>query len=67
MKGDSTMSSKPNKERYDNENVGDPNKKDMPGQSRQPNQQGQPGQPQQKDDQSGQQGNRGGEQKSGQR
>ena len=61
------MSSKPNKERYDNENVEDPTNKDMPGQSRQPNQQGQPGQPQQKDDQSGQQGNRGGEQKSGQR
>ena len=61
------MSSKPNKERYDNENVEDPNKMDMPGQPRQPNQQGQPGQPQQKDDQSGQQGKGGGEQKSGQR
>jgi len=61
------MSSKPNKERYDNENVADPTQKDMPGQSGQPNQQGQPGQPKQKDDQFGQQGNRGGEQKSGQR
>ena len=61
------MSSKPNKERYDNEKVEDPANKDMPGQSRQPNQQGQPGQPQQKDDQFGQQGNRGGEQKGGQR
>lgn len=61
------MSSKPNKERYENENVGDPTKNNMPGQSREPNQQGQTGQPQQKDDQYGQQGNRGGEQKSGQR
>ena len=59
------MSSKPNKERYNNENVEDPTKPNMPGQSREPNQQ--QGQPQQKDDQFNQQGNRGGEQKSGQR
>lgn len=60
------MSSKPNKERY-NENLEDQGKQNMPGQSREPGQQqGQPGQSQQKDDQSGQQGNRGGEQKGGQ-
>ena len=62
------MSSKPNKERYDNENVEGSPKQNMPGQGREPGQQqGQPGQSQQKDDQFGQQGNRGGEQKGGQR
>lgn len=61
------MSSKPNKERY-NEDVEDSTKPNTPGQSREPGQQyGQPGQSQQKDDQFGQQGNRGGEQKGGQR